>query len=113
MEGDLPAFDLAAIILPADAVFHVGGQYRVGIRPRDRPAMHRANVEATRVVLEAAAAAGASRVVYVSTLNVFGDTGGQVVDETYRRPSEAFLSYYDETKYRAHRLAEAAFVRRS
>ena len=108
VEGELPSFDLAAHIRPSDAVFHVSGQYRVGIWPRERPAMHRANVLATRAVLEAAEAAEAGRVAYVSTVGVFGDTGGQVVDEDYRRPSEAFLSYYDETKYRAHQLAEAA-----
>ncbi|HEY7737493.1 MAG TPA: NAD-dependent epimerase/dehydratase family protein, partial [Candidatus Limnocylindria bacterium] len=37
----------------------------------------------------------------------FGDTHGQVVDETYRRPQPpAYLSYYDETKYLAHLAAE-------
>jgi nucleoside-diphosphate-sugar epimerase len=45
--------------------------------------------------------------VYVSTGNVFGDTKGQVVDETYERNvDEGFLSYYDETKYRSHALVE-------
>jgi nucleoside-diphosphate-sugar epimerase len=108
VQGELPGTDLTPHIRPSDAVFHVGGQYRVGIWPRERPAMHRANVEATRAVLEAAEAARAGRVVYVSTLGVFGDTAGRVVDETYRRSSEAFLSYYDETKYRAHQLVEVA-----
>ena len=31
---------------------------------------------------------------------------GRVVDETYRRPDRSFLSYYDETKFLAHELAE-------
>jgi nucleoside-diphosphate-sugar epimerase len=40
-------------------------------------------------------------------VNVFGDTRGAVVDETYRRPQPpSFLSYYDETKYLAHLAAE-------
>jgi nucleoside-diphosphate-sugar epimerase len=43
----------------------------------------------------------------VSTVNVFGNTHGDVVDETYRRdPGAGFLSWYDETKYRAHVVAE-------
>jgi len=64
-----------------------------------------ANVGATERVLEAAAAAGVARTVVVSTANVFGNTDGRVVDETYRRNLErGFLSYYDETKFRAFEL---------
>ena len=48
-----------------------------------------------------------SRIVYVSTGNVFGDTQGEVVDETYERDlDEGFLSYYDETKYLSHEIAQ-------
>jgi dihydroflavonol-4-reductase len=50
--------------------------------------------------------AGAVRITYVSTANVFGNTNGEVVDETYERPADQpFVSYYDETKYGAHRAA--------
>jgi nucleoside-diphosphate-sugar epimerase len=40
-------------------------------------------------------------------MNVFGNTLGRVVDETYQRPDPngPFLSIYDETKYRAHQVA--------
>ena len=38
---------------------------------------------------------------------MYGDTHGTQPDETYRRDlSEGFLSYYDETKFRAHEVAE-------
>jgi dihydroflavonol-4-reductase len=48
------------------------------------------------------------RIVYVSTCNVFGNTKGKVVDESYRRdPADGFLSWYDVTKFRAHEVAEA------
>ena len=48
------------------------------------------------------------RIVYISTVNVFGNTHGAVVDESYQRDlAEGFLSWYDETKYRAHEVAEA------
>jgi dihydroflavonol-4-reductase len=69
--------------------------------------MYEANVTATETVLDAAAEAGVRRVVYVSTVNAFGNTHGEVVDETYRRPEgEPYVSYYDETKYLAHVAAE-------
>ena len=70
--------------------------------------MYEANVGATQRVLDAAIAAGVPRIVYISTVNVFGNTHGRIVDETYRRDlAEGFLSYYDETKYLAHVAAEA------
>jgi dihydroflavonol-4-reductase len=104
-EGDLS--DLAAVrrgVDGCDVAFHVAGEYRVGIRPRDRPAMYEANVRGTEVALHTAADAGVGPIVYVSTCNVFGNTRGRIVDESYQRPeTDGFLSYYDETKYLAHR----------
>jgi nucleoside-diphosphate-sugar epimerase len=92
----------------ADAAIHGAGEYRVGIPERDRPAMWDANVGATERVLDAAKQAGVPRILYVSTLNVMGNTRGRLVDETYRRDStDGFLSWYDETKVRAHESAEA------
>ena len=91
----------------ADGLIHLAGSYRVGIPESEHAPMFAANVAATRTVLDAAIAASVPRIVYVSTGNVFGDTHGQVVDETYRRPQPpAYLSYYDETKYLAHLAAE-------
>jgi dihydroflavonol-4-reductase len=92
----------------ADAVIHAAGSYRVGIARSERPAMWDANVGTTERVIDAAIAEGVARIVYVSTVNVFGDTKGRTVDETYRRdPADGFLSVYDETKFRAHEAAEA------
>jgi dihydroflavonol-4-reductase len=90
----------------SDAGIHLAGMYRVGIAPSERPAMHDANVGATLRVLDAFGTAGLDRLVVVSTINVAGNTHGRIVDERYRRDlSEGFLSYYDETKYLAHRAA--------
>ena len=90
-----------------DAAIHLAGSYRVGIPTDERPAMHDANVGATHRVLDAAATAGLDRLVAVSTVNVLGDTHGRIVDERYRRDlGEGFLSYYDETKYLAHRAVQ-------
>ncbi len=67
-----------------------------------------ANVETTTRVLDAAAAAATPRIVYVSTVNVFGNTRGATVDETHRRDmGVGFVSWCDETKYRAHEVVEA------
>ena len=76
-----------------DGLIHLAGDYRVGIAPAERPAMFAANVTATARVLDAAIDAGVARIVDVSTANVFGDTHGRVVDETYRRdPADGFLA---------------------
>lgn len=91
----------------ADGVIHAAGSYRVGIAKSERGAMWDANVGTATRLFDAAEAAGSPRIVHVSTCNVFGDTHGRTVDETYRRDlTEGFLSWYDETKYGAHELAE-------
>lgn len=91
----------------ADAVIHAAGRYRLGIPKSERGAMWDANIGTTTRVLDAAEAAGTTRIVYVSTVNVFGNTHGRVVDEGYRRNlAEGFLSWYDQTKYGAHEVVE-------
>jgi nucleoside-diphosphate-sugar epimerase len=68
--------------------------------------MEAANVTATERVLDAAAEAGVARIVHVSTINAFGNTGYRVVDETWERPRPyRYVSTYDETKHRAHLVA--------
>lgn len=91
----------------ADAAIHAAGSYRVGIAKAERGAMWDANVGTTTRLLDAVEAAGTPRVVYVSTVNAFGNTKGVIVDETFRRDlSTGFVSWYDETKYGAHEVAE-------
>jgi dihydroflavonol-4-reductase len=98
---------LRRVVARADAVLHGAGSYEVGIRATERPRMWDANVGTTVRVLDAAIEAGMPRIVYVSTNNVFGNTHGRIVDETYRRDlGEGFISWYDETKFRAHVAAE-------
>jgi nucleoside-diphosphate-sugar epimerase len=57
-------------------------------------------------VLDAAWQAGVGRIVYVSTINVFGNTKGEVVDEGFERTPGDWVSVYDETKYLAHQAAK-------
>jgi nucleoside-diphosphate-sugar epimerase len=82
-----------------DGVFHLAAWYRLGARHRD--VAYAINVDGTRNVLEAARDAGVPKIVYTSSLAVFGDTGGEVVDETYRMDGP-WLSEYDRTKWLAH-----------
>jgi dihydroflavonol-4-reductase len=108
VEGDLD--DDSAIrsgVKGADAVFHVAAVYKVGVPKSEHAAMDEANIGGTERVLDAATKAGARRIVYVSTVNVFGNTRGRVVDESYRRDlADGFLTWYDRTKYMAHQAAE-------
>ncbi len=112
MGADLVQSDLSEVsrltsaLRGADGAIHAAGSYRIGIPKSEQPAMWDANVGTTTRFLDAAAAAGVPRVVYVSTINVYGNTNGRHVDETYHRDlGEGFLSWYDETKYRAHEVA--------
>lgn len=89
----------------ADAAIHGAAVYKVGIPASRRQAMYDANVTGTRVVLSAALDAGTPKVVYVSTVAAFGDTKGEVVDETYEHKGR-YTSYYDETKHLAHQEAK-------
>jgi dihydroflavonol-4-reductase len=113
LAGDLD--DLESIrrgLEGADACFHIAAVYKVGVPQAERQALIDANVGGTERVLDAAIDAGIMRIVYVSTCNVFGNTHGEVVDETYRRDeAEGFLSAYDESKYRAHLAAEERIAR--
>jgi nucleoside-diphosphate-sugar epimerase len=108
VEGDLT--DAEAIrrgMEGCQAVFHIAADYRVGMDPSKQEKMRDTNVRGTERVLDAAADAGVDKIVYVSTINAFGNTNGQVVDESYRRDeADGYVSTYDETKYLAHRLAE-------
>jgi dihydroflavonol-4-reductase len=108
IEGDLSNEDaIKRGVEGADAVFHIGAIYKVGIKKSEAEGLWDANVKGTDRVLDAAHEAGVKRIVYTSTVNVFGNTDGEVVDETYRRDeADGFLSVYDETKYRAHLVAE-------
>lgn len=107
VEGDLSSEDaIRQGTRGCDAVFHVGATYKVGVPKSEHAGMYDANVRGTERVLDAATEAGAGRIIYVSTGNVYGNTRGQVVEEGYVRPQPPdFLSYYDETKYLAHQRA--------
>src|SRR5204863_7226844 len=61
---------LVASMRGCDWCFHVAASYRLWLR--DYAPMYAANVEGTRNVIEAAAEAGCSRIVYTSTVGCIG-----------------------------------------
>lgn len=84
----------------AEVVQHLAGLYKFG--PKYLPQMSRVNVDGTRVVLETAAELGVPRILHTSSIAVFGNTRGAVVDESYKGRYEELPSEYERTKWRAH-----------
>ena len=89
-----------------DGLIHAAAMYEVGIPAKQHPAMYEANVRGSERVLQAALEAKVGKVVYVSTVGIFGNTHGKVVDESYEHPGKEFTSYYEETKLEGHRIAK-------
>ena len=84
----------------ADGVFHVAGWYKVGRKHRE--ACQRVNVDGTRNVLGLMQELRIPKGVYTSTVGVFGDTRGKVVDESYRPDGRRMPTAYERTKWSAH-----------
>jgi nucleoside-diphosphate-sugar epimerase len=89
-----------------DAAIHAAAMYEVGIPAKQRPAMWEANVAGTERVMKVALEEKVPRIVYVSTVGIFGNTHKQVVDESYENPETDFTSYYEETKLEAHKVVQ-------
>ncbi len=82
-----------------DLVFHIAAWYKLGAP--DWMNAEAINVGGTRRVLRLAHELGIPKIVYTSTVAVFGDTQGQLVDESYYKEGP-FLTEYDRTKWLAH-----------
>jgi nucleoside-diphosphate-sugar epimerase len=95
---------LQAAMHEVDWVFHTAAYVELGLV--DAARMTQVNVEGTRTVLEAAKAASVAKLVYCSTIGVYGDTQGRVIDETFQRTQADFSSAYDRTKYQAQQLVD-------
>jgi dihydroflavonol-4-reductase len=86
--------DAAAVregIKGCDAVIHGAAIYEIGIPKSRRPEMYASSVEGTRTVLGAALELKIPKVVYIATVNAFGNTEGKIVDETHQH-SEKYVS---------------------
>ncbi len=102
-EGDLnDPRSLDRAVAGCEALFHVAADYRLWApRPEE---MLRTNVEGTRALMLAAAAAGVARIVYTSSVAVLGlHADGTPADEDTPVTLDAMIGPYKRSKF----LAEA------
>lgn len=110
VEGDVSDRDkLQTAARDCDWCFHAAASYHLWLR--DYRPMYAANVDGTRNVIEAAALAGCSRIVYTSTVGCVGlpvsyrgVTGGPT-DETAPVKSSQLSNHYKISKWRAEKIA--------
>ena len=88
----------------ADVMIHNAGWYEFGISKGRQEGMRIINVQGTKNTLGLAIELGISRIVHVSTMLIFGDTGGVIADETFQRVAPP-KSCYEQTKTEAHEYA--------
>ncbi|HDH27347.1 MAG TPA: NAD-dependent epimerase/dehydratase family protein [Actinobacteria bacterium] len=86
----------------SETVFHIAGMNMMCVR--DREPMRTVNVDGTRNVIRAAAAAGVRRVVYTSSAVTLGERRGEIGSESSRHRGW-FLSAYERTKFEAEHVA--------
>lgn len=100
VEGDITDMDsMRQGMVGSDVVFHIAAWYKVGAA--DWLRAETVNVGGTRKVLRLAHELGVPKIIYTSTVAVFGDTRGQLVDESFYQGGP-FLTEYDRTKWLAH-----------
>jgi len=110
VEGDLSERGkLEGAMRGCDWCFHVAASYHLWLR--DYRPMYAANVEGTRHVLEAAAAAGCARIVYTSTVGCIGlprPTNGKVTptDEATPVSEDQMKNHYKRSKWQAEQVAQ-------
>ena len=99
---------LEAAMAGCDWCFHVAASYHLWLR--DYAPMYASNVEGTRHVIEAAVAAGCSRIVYTSTVGCIGlpqSLNGTFVptDETTPVSAAQMTNHYKRSKWEAEGVA--------
>lgn len=105
--GDLTdAASLRAAAADCSAVFHVAADYRLWVA--DPKPMYAANVDGSVNVLEAAAAAGAARMVYTSSVAVLGINADRTpADEDTPVGVEQMIGHYKRSKFLAEQAVRA------
>src|ERR1700748_614411 len=108
VSGDVSEPDkLKQAMAGCDWCFHVAASYHLWLK--DYSPMYAANVDGTRNVLQAAAAAGCSRMVYTSTVGCVGlPTAARTAptDETATVTEAKFKgNHYKISKFRAEQVA--------
>jgi dihydroflavonol-4-reductase len=109
VEGDLSdGARLRKAMSGCEWCFHVAASYHLWLR--DYRPMYAANVEGTRTVIQAAAAAGCERIVYTSTVGCIGlpEPHGDRVepsDESTPVREGQMVNHYKRSKWQAEQLA--------
>ena len=109
VEGDVgDRGRMEAVLRGRDWCFHVAASYHLWLR--DYRPMYAANVGGTRNVIESAAAAGCSRVVYTSTVGCIAlptTSGARVVptDEATPVSGARMTNHYKRSKWQAEQVA--------
>jgi dihydroflavonol-4-reductase len=94
---------LAAALEGCGALYHVAADYRLWVK--DERQMYRANVDGTRLLMEAALAQGVSSIVYTSSVAVLGIVGdGMPSDETTPSTFADMIGPYKGSKFRAEEV---------
>ena len=93
-----------------DWCFHLAASYHLWLP--DYAPMYAANVEGTRAIILAAAAAGCSRIVYTSTVGCIGlpkpGSGNTIASDETAFPSESQMAnHYKRSKWQAEQVALA------
>jgi len=103
-EGDLTdAAALSQAVAGVNAVFHVAADYRLWVP--DPAAMYATNVEGTRKLMQAALAAGVSRIVYTSSVATLGlDPSGEPADEETPVTLDDMIGHYKRSKFLAEQV---------
>jgi dihydroflavonol-4-reductase len=95
--------ELAAVFRPYDVVVHAAAV----LSPQDRRLQEQVNIEGTRNVIDACRQIGVARLVHVSTTAAVGISAdpGAPADEQFAFNLEHLQRSYNNSKYRAERLA--------
>jgi len=94
---------LAAALEGCGALYHVAADYRIWVK--DERQMYRANVDGTRLLMEAALAQGVSGIVYTSSVAVLGIIGdGTPSDENTPSALADMIGPYKRSKYLAEEV---------
>jgi dihydroflavonol-4-reductase len=109
VEGDVSdKAKLKEAMYGCDWCFHVAASYHLWLR--DYRPMYAANVQGTQNVIEAAGAAGCSRIVYTSTVGCIGlpkpiDGHINPSDESTSVREEQMTNHYKRSKWQAEQVA--------
>lgn len=107
LDGDITdAARVEAAMQNVDVVIHLAALLHIeNPTPSLRAKYERINVDGTASVVKAARAANVSRVVFFSTIAVYGPTNGRVVNETCPVAPDTM---YAQTKYAAEQIVREA-----